>query len=158
VDFAVGLRQIAQPDWETIKMKMEATGMQRALAQGTQLAQWLFSVPIPESIQALIKDDSKSQKLAQISIKGILDTSYTGESRRFQGIKQVIYIMKLKKGLRHKWTAFSKLWLIPNDWRDLPLPDVIFPLYWLLRPFFWLRRLYRHQRRSRLATPPQKTT
>ena len=139
-------------------MKLEVAGMQRALTQGMLLAQWFFSVSIPESIQAMVKDDVKSQELAQISIKGILDPSYAGENGKFQGIKQVIYIMKLKNGLRHKWNASRKLWLIPEDWRDLPLPDVIFPLYWILRPFFWLRRLYRHRRKSRLATPPQQST
>jgi hypothetical protein len=154
VDFAVGLRQIAQPDWETIKMKMEATGMQRALAQGTILAEWLFSIPIPGPVQALITHDPITQKLAEHSIKKILDMDYPIETGRFSRLKQTFYFIKLKKGTQYKVTAFTKYFLVPEDWQELPLPDAFFPLYLLLMPYKSLKRHYQLWRKNRQVTPP----
>jgi hypothetical protein len=56
--------------------------------------------------------------------------------------KHVLYLTNLKKSPRYKWEALSKIMLLPEDWQELALPDSLFPLYGLLRPFLWLWRYH----------------
>jgi hypothetical protein len=54
--------------------------------------------------------------------------------------------MELKKDLGYKWNVFTNHLLVPEDWVELPLPDALYPLYFLLRPFLGLRRIYQRWR------------
>jgi|GEM_PF-4188841 len=52
------------------------------------------------------------------------------------------YQMRLRKEWNYKLQAFTQLWVTMKDWDDLPLPDPLFFLYFLFRPFLWLRRYF----------------
>ena len=57
--------------------------------------------------------------------------------------------INLRRELRYKLHCFAAGLTSPNDWKILHLPDVLFPLYFVLRPFLWfwrwflIRRLHR---------------
>jgi hypothetical protein len=142
VDFVVWMRQPVDPDWDGLKTRMGDLGLQRLLAQGVLLANWLFTVPIPETVQSLITAEPAAQHLADRSLKFILNEGIRDEEiGRVFGFMNILYWMKLKKGLRYKWKALIKyIFDSPKDWMDLPLPDTLYPLYWLLRPFLLLKR------------------
>jgi hypothetical protein len=149
VDFVVWIRRTTDPDWEGLKMKMEDLGLQRSLVQGVLLAHWLYSTPIPEPVQALLVAEPPAQDMADHSYKTIMNAQYSGTVEGAQRLRLILYRTKLKKDLRYKWNAFNAIWAVPEDWLDLPLPDALYPLYWLLRPFLWLRRYHLSRRRGR---------
>lgn len=154
VDFAVWMRGAADQDWHALIAGIETAGLQRSLAQGVLLANWLFAPPVPGPAAELVASEPSAQGLAEYALKAILDASYTGtEVGQFQRFKNILYLTKLKPSLRYKWAVFSKAWVIPHDWQELPLPDALFPLYWLLRPFLWLRRYHLRLARSSRSHP-----
>ena len=147
VDFVVWMRRASDPDWEGLKTRMEDLGLQRLLAQGVLLANWLFNTPVPETVKSLIAAEPAAKYMAEQSLKTILNARYTDEEiGRVHGFKHIFYWMKLKKDWRYKWSALTKNLVIPEDWMELPLPDALYPLYWLLRPFLWLKRNRFHRR------------
>lgn len=157
VDFVVWMRRASDADREGLKTRMEDLGLQRSLAQGIVLANWLYSLPLPEPLRTLVAAEPQAQDLAEHSLKVILDARYTAtDPGRFQRFKLILYRTRLKNDLRYKWDTLSKIWVIPDDWLDLPLPDVLFPLYWLLRPFLWFQR-YRLRGRGEhpASSPPE---
>jgi hypothetical protein len=78
--------------------------------------------------------------MAERSMKFILNEQLTGEE--LGKVQHIFYWMTLKKDLRYKWNVFTNHLLVPEDWVELPLPDALYPLYFLLRPFLGLKRIY----------------
>ena len=116
-------------------------GLQRLLVQGVLLANWLFSAPIPETMQGLIEAEPAAQRMANHSQKFILNAQIADEEMEdVLAIRYILYWMRLKKGWRYKWNTLTKYAVNPRDWMVLPLPDALYPLYWLLRPFLRLKR------------------
>jgi hypothetical protein len=141
VDFVAWMRPATESDWEGLKTRMIDLGLQRLLAQGVLLANWLFHTPIPETIQALIAAEPAAQSMANHSLKFILNAQITDEEMEdVLAFRYILYWMRLKKGLRYKWNTLTKYAVNPRDWMVLPLPDALYPLYWLLRPFLRLKR------------------
>jgi hypothetical protein len=140
VDFVVWMRQPVEPDWDGLKKKMEDLGLQRMLGQGVLLANWLFDTPIPEPVQELLKTEPVAYRMADRSLKFILNDELTGEE--LGKVRHIFHWMELKKGLRYKWNVFTNHLLVPEDWVELPLPDALYPLYFVMRPFIGLKRIY----------------
>jgi hypothetical protein len=141
VDFVTWMRKASESDWEGLKTRMIDLGLQRLLVQGVLLANWLFYVPIPETMQALIEAEPAAQSMANHSQKFILNAQIADEEmENVLAIRHIFYWMRLKEGLRYKWNTLIKYTVNPRDWMVLPLPDALYPLYWLLRPFLRLKR------------------
>jgi hypothetical protein len=141
VDFVAWMRQADDPDWEGLKARMGDLGLQRLLAQGVLLANWLFHPPIPETVQALIEAEPAAQYLADRSLKFVSNAEITDEEmENVLRFRYILYWMRLRKGLRYKWNTLTKYSVNPRDWMVLPLPDALYPLYWPLRPFLRLKR------------------
>jgi hypothetical protein len=157
VDFAAWLRQANQADWQALQVRMAELGLQRSLGQGARLANILFAAPIPQGQALPGAQDAKIQRLVRSSLKAILDPNYRGgEFGRLQRLKHILNVIHLKSGLRYKWDTLRRFWVLPTDWQDAPLPDALFPLYGLLRPFLWLRRMLRFWRgKPPVVLPPK---
>jgi hypothetical protein len=110
------------------------------LGQGVLLANWLFDTPIPEPVQELLKTEPVAYRMADRSLKFILNDELTGEE--LGKVRHIFHWMELKKGLRYKWNVFTNHLLVPEDWVELPLPDVLYPLYFVMRPFIGLKRIF----------------
>jgi hypothetical protein len=147
-DFVVWMRRTPNADWEELRTMIEALDLQRSMVQGVLLAHWLFSTPIPEPVQGLLEADPSARSMADHSLKSILNARYPwAEGDGYQRLKLILYRTRLRIDLRYKWKALTQIWTVPDDWLDLPLPDVLYPLYWLLRPFLWFKR-HRLRRRA----------
>ena len=146
VDFTAWLRRASKADWQALQERMAELGLQRSLGQGAWLADNMLATPPPGALVVPGAQHAQIQRLARRSLKAILDQNYRGgEFGKLQRIKHVLNVMHLKSGLRYKWDTLRRLWVLPTDWQDAPLPDALFPLYGLLRPFLWLRRYYRYR-------------
>ncbi len=139
VDFVAWMRQAGSQDTQALAASMHALGLSRSLGQGFLLAHWLFGEPLPGWFHALDANDPHIRRLARGSVKALMNPDYRGQVEgRFLRFRETFYLMGLKKGLRYKWATLEKFWVRPEDWQDLPLPDSLFFLYPLLRPFLWL--------------------
>jgi hypothetical protein len=158
VDFAAWLRQASQPDWQALQERMAELDLQRSLGQGAWLVHELLAAPASGALAMPGVQDAQIQRLARRSLKAILDQNYRGgEFGKLQRIKHILNVMQLKSGLRYKWDTLRRFWVLPTDWQDAPLPDALFPLYGLLRPFLWLRRAYRYRRNGLPGARPPRT-
>ncbi len=146
VDFVVWMRQPVDPDWGGLKTRMDDLGLQRMLGQGVLLANWLFDMPIPGPVQEVLATEQAAYHMADRSLKFILNEQLTGEE--LGKVRHIFHWMELKKGLRYKWNVFTNHLLVPEDWIELPLPDVLYPMYFLLRPILGLKRIYSRWRGS----------
>jgi hypothetical protein len=147
VDYVSWVRATPDPDWEGLRARLEGLGLQRMLAQAALLAQELFSVPLAEPVQALVESEPQARHLAAHSLENILNPEYYGDIKgRFVRVRHIPYRMRFKKGLRYKWNTLLRTWDLPDDWIEFPLPDALFPLYWVLRPFIYLKRNYLSRR------------
>lgn len=71
----------------------------------------------------------------------INDETYTS-SRKVTRLRIPFYKMKLKRGFRHKVGSWKILNPNFSDWKLVKLPDSLFFLYFILRPFFWFYTVY----------------
>ncbi len=141
VDFVAWTRQATESDWEGLKTRMVDLGLQRLLVQGVLLANWLFDTPLPGPVQPLIAAEPAARSMANHSLKFILNAQITDEEMEdVLAIRHIRYWTSLKKDWRYKWNTLVKYTVNPRDWMVLPLPDTLYPLYWLLRPFLRLKR------------------
>jgi hypothetical protein len=101
-----------------------------------------LDAPIPVALTPLLEMRS-AQRLAEQGLKIILSESDInrpeGHFRRWHSLR---YRSSLKASWRFKLAEFSQLWIIEDDWEDISLPDWMFPLYFVSRPFLWLRRYH----------------
>jgi hypothetical protein len=140
VDFAAWMRQAGSQDLQDLAAAMQALGLSRSLGQGLLLTHWLFGDPLPGVFHTLQAEQAHVRRLAEGSVRALVNPNYRGqEEGRFLRFRETFYLMGLKKSLRYKLATLSKFWVRPEDWQELPLPDSLFFLYGVLRPFLWVR-------------------
>ncbi|SDC82254.1 nucleotidyltransferase domain-containing protein [Williamwhitmania taraxaci] len=95
-------------------------------------------------------DKSVSWLVNQAINAAIHEEAYTS-SRRVTRLRIPIYKMKLKRGFRHKVESWKIMNPNYSDWRMVSLPDSLFFLYFILRPFFWFYEVYiiRHNQKHK---------
>ena len=81
-------------------------------------------------------DKSVSWLVNQAINAAIYEEAYTS-SRKVTRLRIPVYKMKLKQGFRHKVESWKIMNPNFSDWRRVSLPDSLFFLYFILRPFLW---------------------
>lgn len=142
VDIAALLQQPLAIDWPAWKAEITTYELQHAIIESTVLANQLLGAPIPpamapwireEDVDAIVADVLPYLSMSRKEWRGV------GKINRAR-ISRIRNRFRLRRNIGHFAEAFYGLWVEPDDWRDFPLPDVLFPLYYPLRPFFWLWR------------------
>jgi hypothetical protein len=144
-DVAQFLHREQDINWPAWVEHVLALGLHRPIAQALLLAHQLFDAPLPPATSILTAEDQIVPQLMAHSIRVLMQSEEellaVGQLNAFRHLP---YRMKLKADLRYQWSDFSRIWLSvsANDWKRYPLPDLLFPLYYVLGPFSWLRRKY----------------
>jgi hypothetical protein len=146
-DIAMFLRQSHGPDWDTVRQQMAALDLLHPLGQALLLARTWFDAPIPPALEPLLAKQAVQQLARQAQVIAFSEQSFFGAPGNFQRLRQLHYRIDFKKSWLYKLNTWSQLMVIDDDWGDFHLPDWLFPLYFVLRPFLWLRR-YRLPRRQ----------
>jgi hypothetical protein len=148
-DIAMTLRQSPGPDWLAVREQMDALDLLRPLGQAVLLAHDLMSAPVPEALASLI-EERPVQKLAVQALAIALSGQGFGVARRrFVRLRTIHYVSGLKASASFKISQLGKMWVFEDDWKDVFLPDWLFPLYFVLHPFLWLHRhLPQHKPKS----------
>jgi hypothetical protein len=149
-DIAACLRLPMSLDWEHFASEIPRMELERPVAQAMSLSQRLLDAPQPPSLQTLTGSVcALPGLLAAAEESMLLPEEKIHEIGGFHKVTSGLYRLKLRKGLKYKWHVILQTWLDEKDWREFPLPDSLFFLYFLLRPFLWLRRYFgRGKRRA----------
>jgi len=149
VDIAAYVGGEIQMDWDLVIQEAQKWGLERPVYQAVDLTHELMGIAIPEEFHSADRPDKVRKKLMQTGIEIIKNPEDEINLKgRFRLISQTRYRMQLKIGWKTKIYDLVLAWLDPFDWRDYPLPDYLFPLYYVLRPIFWLKRYYLTQSAS----------
>ncbi len=137
-DFSEIIRQSTDHEihatWEILKaQKLEKTFIQACI-----LSKLLYKIPIPKWIgidQINYNHSSIQHCIRSISNKDLRQLGIRGK------IKFVLYRLKLKPDINYFFSLIFRLRTHYTDWEVLPLPNGLFFLYYLLRPFILIYKL-----------------
>jgi hypothetical protein len=144
VDIDAFVRRSLPVDWDSLIRTMADLKLQRILAQGFGLAARVLGTPLPPAVQQVLDSEPETQRLVEGAWLALLaKKDYLKVPGPFTEFGQALYISQLRPGWRYRFSYLSTFLLHSlNDWTDYPLPDALFPLYYLMRPFTWARRYF----------------
>ena len=108
-------------------------GSNKMVNQAFTLCELFFKTPIPKGIN--------HQPASEYLISSALRTINIPEEKLHERTKErfvkTFYLTQLKNGFAHKTACLKAPGTNYLDWKTLPLPDGLFFLYYLLRPFLF---------------------
>ncbi len=127
-------------NWDDLMTRAAALGSERMLLLGLSLAHSLLEIDVPMTVLDKIRADSAVEKLAEdVRRRLFAEHQDTAESLEWSAFHPFHYRM------RERWRdrlgyVFLKI-VEPNaaDWMERPLPEILFPLYYVLRPLRLIR-------------------
>ena len=131
-------------DWDILMRHAGQLGVRRMVAEGVLLAGHLLGSPLPEPVRVFAEKDRGVDRLVKMSLSLINHpggTFHKPLTRSYYCSK--LHGLMLRSDLRYK-LAFCTIQLgaTYSDWDRVPLPDALFPLYFLVRPVTWFFRWY----------------
>jgi hypothetical protein len=144
VDLAEIICQNQEVNWSRLIGTAVGLDIVRPLVQGVLLAHILLDVPLPEPIRNYANRDRWVDYLCKVACVYILcPSSYKGSTARIT--RNLVYLLKLCSNSRYKFQILKRI-LAYDYWDTIPLPDLLFPLYYILGPLFvFYRRLQGNQ-------------
>ena len=122
-------------DWQSVLQKAKKLKMNRMLFQALILIEDLFKIPSPVNI-------SRSRKVNQLVNEVKADIFNGNNSSSEKSVKNywsiLQYKMRLKNDLSYKLNYLNFISI--QDFKTLPMPENLFNLYYISRPFLWIKR------------------
>ncbi len=135
---------------EQVITRAKQLGVSRMLAQGVLLAHEMLDTPLPSSIAALAQQDPVVSTLVKRARRALLRGRLFWDDSVGRQLAHLPYMLKLRPEFAYKWRSVYCLSLRTEDYAVIRLPDRLFPLYFLLRPFLWgFRRLQRRRQQGK---------
>jgi hypothetical protein len=131
---------------EPLLARASQLGILRMLTQGFLLAHQVLNMPIPASISAMIGQDTTVPRLVNFAQQALIQDEPRMDNmppfmRLVRMLRTLKYSLKLHPDIRYKWHNLRVVYSANDtDWRVIRLPDRLFPLYFILRPFLWFIR------------------
>ncbi|WP_169717592.1 nucleotidyltransferase family protein [Sporomusa silvacetica] len=132
-------------DWERVAVLAEQLGIGTIFRHTLLLANCLFFVPLPANLSATIKNDRNAWKIANRAL-----LFFMASERKFAkptywrkiscSLKNKYYNLSFRTGWNKVEYLFMHLRPINSDLQLVFFSDRWYFLYYLLRPFTWLRR------------------
>jgi len=124
-------------DWDLVMEQAATSGGQRMVFLGLSLTGDILGAPIPREIKQKIRDDALTAKLAAQVRSCLLDQPLAILSKRWRMATFHLQLLERPQdrvlcGLRY----WARQLTIPTlaEWKCLPLPEPLFPLYYVFRP------------------------
>jgi hypothetical protein len=139
-DVAGLLAQERSFSWENILALADRFDLALALAQAGMLMRWLYEIPLPQAWLGLVANEKRSVPLAAQAVNAML----LSEKEQFAlpaRLKNAVYPVRIRKRLRGH-VSLSSCLLSTDEFKECPLPDRLFWLYFPLRPLLWFYHHY----------------
>lgn len=133
-------------DWEKLLRLADHLGVRTHFNQALILADQLLGAPIPEVYRTCLAHDRQAWRLAQMAVSFLQKADYHPDDSRQRRnwrlwVMQKRYGFQIRVGWRSRvgyaWSHFKPA---ETDWQLISLPEVLYPVYYLIRPFTWLWR------------------
>jgi hypothetical protein len=125
-------------DWQWVLKSMDSRGGRRILFLGLSLAHTLLGAPLPADLEKKIRSDSAVQRLTRsVGVQLFRRTSNA------VGLWETsLFHLKARERLRDRvrYCCRFAMTLTPGDWSVFPLPKLLFPLYYVVRPLRLLKK------------------
>jgi len=137
VDVARVLQASPNLDWAYVMRQARALGSERMLWLGLLLAHDLLAAPVPAELRSTLSSDEPVLSLAAQAQQRL----FAAGDRHPAEFESVVYHLRARERWRDRlrYVVLLAVSLTPGDWDALHLPDWLFPLYYLLRPFRLLK-------------------
>lgn len=142
-DVARLLSSEQQTSWETLLALATEVNLQRIFAHSALLVHWLYSIPLPHELCALILRENLSTTLSEraLTVLQMSGAELATAGRRGQNLRTALHMKRLRPSL--PYSLIIKSCLVPlDDFQVLQLPSFMFWLYYPLRPILWYWRHY----------------
>ena len=119
-------------DFLTLLNKVSTIGFKRAFYLGLLLAERLGGARLPIDVSEKISTDPNVEKLfIQVLNKSLIEEPLPGR------ISGAVFFFQSRERSRDWFTYVQKQIVMPRqrDWMVVDLPDFLYPLYYLIRPF-----------------------
>jgi hypothetical protein len=114
--------------------------LEKIVYQSLVLSNIIFNTRLPEKHE-IIKD-SLYKKFINTSLKNITSDKIFQSGSDISKFRHVFDLMKLSKSLSYKLNALFKIFINTDDWKNIRLPLLLFPIYFIIRPFTWFAKTY----------------
>lgn len=143
-DLVALINHLENAQWQRLADAAMQTNLRRPLAQGLALVNALFNLPLPGSARAAIQEDRRIQELVQLAFTALTVATPSEPQGNLHRFYHTQYLWKLNDSFEYRLIALENFWLDPfaRDWKDIHIPDALFPLYIILRPLLWFRRYH----------------
>ena len=118
-------------EWSAVLQQAALLGVNRNLAIGLLLANHLLGAILPESVWQIIRTDKQALALAAEIESYLLQLKYIGSKSFAIPLFHLRSREKLKDKLRYLYSMTSPS---DEDWTFVALPDILHPLYYIIRP------------------------
>ncbi len=137
VDIALLLQHRPESVWTEDVVWAKRWQLERALWQGTALAERWLGVKCPPALQPEKRGDrSKVDQLVKDAAWFV--SGPPGEERRLLGRIYILgYTLRISRLWRHRWHLVRAFLFSYRNWQQVSLPDRWFFLYYIFVPFFW---------------------
>ena len=126
--------------WDEIMDQARNLGVARPAAQGLILSHLLLGTSLPAAARDYAAQDRAVNYLVKTALRRVaLPREYPLPLNKFLQW-EILYHFMLRRGWREKIETMRAIFINPDDWDQVPLPDPLFPLYYLLRPVLYLQR------------------
>lgn len=133
-------------DWEKVKQLADVFGMRAIFHQALILANQLLKVAVPGNIQSAVMKDEKAWQLAKLTVALFINAHEEHEDAK-GGQQWRLYWRQKKYEWQMRTGAGKKFHYVldmfkpsEEDIEQLSLPDRLYWVYYMIRPFTWLWR------------------
>lgn len=127
----------------TLLALAQEVDLQRTLAHSALLAHWVYGIPLPDELRALILRERLAVPLSEGALAALLMSAdeVAAAGKRAQRMRLAWITKRLRPSLPYGLVLSSCL-VPPEDFQMLNLPAPLFWLHYPLRPFLWFWRNY----------------
>jgi hypothetical protein len=141
-DVALMLQNPGKLDTGFILQKTFKIGVERSLFQSLYLCRKLFGCDIPPEFANEMHKVERVDLLVNRSLKAIHGAEGRVVTKKIARLKTPFYMASLRDEMKYKLACFAKLGTNAGDWDLIRIPDLLFFLYYPLRPFLYLYNAY----------------
>ncbi|MDD4650667.1 MAG: nucleotidyltransferase family protein [Methanothrix sp.] len=140
-----GLIHQREIDWDQVVASAEKAGLLRILHINLILAQDLLHTNLPQQMIDEMQRDQSAKEIAQdVSERLFSDRQVTAGS-----VEKYLFWARVRERMidQLRYLLFVGFKPTQVDYDEFPMPDFLYPLYWIVRP---VRLLLKHRSRKRL--------
>tara|TARA_R110002096_G_scaffold32166_1_gene93715 strand:- start:2546 stop:3700 length:1155 start_codon:yes stop_codon:yes gene_type:complete len=145
MDLAIIQQRHTTEEAEQLLIRASELGVQNSVACGMRLVHDALGVAAPESV---LSESAADSKWRQLFAMGTNYLNENGQSQEFVPTSRDMWKAQwaMNRSASSRWHYVEMIFLNPDDWGRIKLPDRCIWLYFPVRIWFWIRRMFSDHR------------